>query len=283
MRRRKHIEFSLLVLFSFLFWGSALADTFQLAWSNEACTHTILIIPLSLALIYLESKTRRPVIEPNRLGGPFLLAAAFALGCFARWGAALAPDLRLTLSMFSLVLWWMACVVFCCGWPFFRAFLFPLCFLLWLVPLPDFLLRRIVEALQNGSAVAARWLFQLARVPVTQDGIVLSIPGFDVEVARECSSIRSSLILIITTMILARMFLRSNWRRLILVMVAIPLSVAKNGLRIFMILELAMRVDPGYMNGDLHHHGGIVFLVAALGSIIGLLWLLVRSEVARSE
>ncbi len=253
-------------------------QTFRLALTNEAYTHIILILPLSLALIYFESRTVRPAIEPNRLGGPFFLAGALALGCLARWGGHLVPDVRLTLSVLALVLWWMASVVFCFGRPFFRAFLFPCCFLLWLVPLPDFALHPIVEILQNGSAIAARWLFQLAGVPVRQNGVVLSVSGLDIEVAPECSSIRSSLILIITTMVLAQLFLRSKWRRLILLLAAIPLSIAKNALRIFVVVEMAVRVDPGYFEGSLHRHGGVVFLAAALAVIVGLLWLFGRSE-----
>ena len=137
--------------------------------------------------------------------------------------------------------------------------LFPLCFLFLMVPIPKFALNWIVEFLQQQSAVAARLMFRAAGVPVTQDGIMLSIPGLDIEVARECSSIRSSLMLVVTTLVLAHLFLRSWWRKVLLVAAAIPLSVAKNGLRIFTIVELGTRVDPGFLKGKLHHHGGIIF------------------------
>ncbi len=81
--------------------------------------------------------------------------------------------------------------------------------------------------------------------------IVVSIPGLDIEVAQECSSIRSSLMLVVTTMVLAHLFLRSWWRKVLLIAVAIPLSVAKNGFRIFTIGELGTRVDPSFLSGRL--------------------------------
>jgi len=261
-----------------VFWWNALANTFRLAWTNEAYTHIILILPLSLALICFESKTVRPTMEPRRLAGSFLLVICLALGYSARRSGFIAPDVQLTLSMLAFVTWWVACVVFCFGISVFRAFLFPLCFLLWLVPLPNFLVNWIIVALQNGSATMACWLFQLARVPVTLKGVTLSLPGIDIEVARECSSIRSSILLIITTMVLAHLFLRSPWRKLLAVLIAIPLAVAKNALRIFVIVGLALRIDPGYLDGNLHHRGGIVFLMVALGMAGVLLWLLARSE-----
>ena len=111
-------------------------------------------------------------------------------------------------------------------------------------------------------------------VPVAQDGIVLTIPGLEIEVARECSSIRSSLMLIVTTLVLAHLFLRSWWRKVVLVAAAIPLSVAKNGLRIFTIGELGTRVDPGFLNGKFHHNGGIVFFAIS----VMVLWILRRTE-----
>ena len=137
MSGKGNFEFALLVVFSLVFWGNPLATTFRLAWTNEAYTHIILIIPLSLALIYFDSRTVRPAIQPSRFGGSFLLAGALALGCLARWVAVFAPDVRLTLSMCALVLWWIASMVFCFGIPVFRAFVFPVCFLFWLVPLPN--------------------------------------------------------------------------------------------------------------------------------------------------
>jgi exosortase len=120
-------------------------------------------------------------------------------------------------------------------------------------------------------------LFRAAGTPVTQDGIILSIPGMEIEVARACSSIRSSLILVITTMVLGHLLLRSWWRKALLIALTIPLSFVKNGLRIFVICELAMR-DPTYFEGWLHRQGGMVFLSIALVVVVGVLWTLRRAE-----
>ncbi len=274
---RRNSEFALLVGFSILFWWSPLANTFRSAWANEAYTHIILILPLSLGLIYFESKKVRPVM-PSRLSGASLLVISLAFASYVRTNSIFVADVRLSLGMLALVMWWVACVVFCFGIPVFRTLLFPLCFLLWLVPLPNLLLNWIIVVLQKGSAAMALGLFQLARVPVTLNGVTLSLPGLDIEVARECSSIRSSMILIITTMVLGHLFLRSTWRKLLVVLIAIPLSAAKNALRIFVIVGLATRINPGYFDGNLHHRGGIVFLMIALAVTGALLWLLARSE-----
>jgi exosortase len=274
---------------SLLFWWRPLANTLELALANEAYTHILLILPLSAALIYLnlnhldsnklDSKALRADAQPSlRLGLP-LLGAALLIGYSTRWGTSGAPfDVRLSLAMFALVTWWIASVVFCFGLRTFRSLLLPLCFLFLLVPVPGAALSMIVQGLQHGSAWMAALLFRAFGEPIQRDGILLSLPKLDIEVTKECSSIRSSFLLVITTIVLAHLFLRSGWRNLLLVLIAIPLSIAKNGLRIFVIAELGTHVDPEFLDGRLHHQGGIVFLAIALVAMVALLAILHRDE-----
>jgi exosortase len=277
--RTQFLPFAFLCALSIAFWLHPLVGTFRLALANDAYTHILLILPLSAALIHLDAKALRIDSQPSPRMGAALLALALLTGGYSRWGMAAAPDdVRLSLGMLALVIWWIASVLLCFGTRTFSWFLFPLCFLFLMVPIPEFALSGIVEFLQYQSALAARILFRVVGVPVTQDGIILSIPNLDIEVARECSSIRSSLMLVVTTLVLAHLFLRSGWRKVLLVAAAIPLSVAKNGLRIFTIVELGTRVDPGFLNGKLHHHGGIVFFGVSVVAVSALLWVLHRTE-----
>jgi exosortase len=276
--------FAFLCAVSILFWWHPLVVTLGLALANEAYTHIFLIPPLSAALIYMDSKyqdtkARRIDPQPSARIGATLLLLAMVIGSYARWGIDTTPDdVRLSLGMLALVTWWIASVLACFGVRTFKSFMFPLCFLFLMVPIPASSLRWIVEFLQQQSALAARLMFRAVGVPVTQDGIMLSIPGLDIEVARECSSIRSSLMLIVTTMVLAHLFLRSWWRKALLIAATIPLSVAKNGLRIFTIVELGTRIDPGFLNGKLHHNGGILFFGLSVVAVGAVLWVLRRTE-----
>lgn len=87
--------------------------------------------------------------------------------------------------------------------------------------------------------------------------------------------------LIVITLVLAYLFLDSYWKRTLLVLVAIPLSVAKNAVRIFTIGELTTRVDPSFLTGRLHRQGGIVFLGFAVIVIVFLLWVLRNRDLRR--
>lgn len=261
-----------------LWWNPLVADL-RLALSSDAYTYILLIIPLSLSLIYLEGRGRLAHSQPDPFIGASLLGAALLLRAVTGWNLLhVSTSGNLCLSMIALVVWWIGSIIVCSGLETFISLLFPISFLFLITPLPDRALNWIIAFLQQQSAWAAGVLFGLAGVPVTQDGVVLSIPGLTIEVAHECSSIRSSTILVVMTLLLAHLFLRSTWRRAILVAASVPLSIAKNAIRVFTIAELGTRVNPSLLHGRLHQHGGVVFLGLAVLIDLALLWVLKRTE-----
>lgn len=225
----------------------------------------------------MERKAVESTAEWNIAPGLFVISLAGAVFLLAK-APLIAPDILLSVKIGSLVLLWIGTFILCFGCKAAWSELFPLLFLFWMVPIPSFALAKIVHYLQVGSADTAWFIFSVFAVPISRDGVLLSIPGLNIEVARECSSIRSSLMLLVTTMVLAQLFLRSPWRKLLVVALAVPLSVAKNGLRIFVIAMLGTRVDPSFLTGKLHHNGGIVFFAIAIALIFLFLWILMRTE-----
>ena len=267
-------SFGLLCLASLILWWHTLITTLELALRDDEYSHILLVLPISVVLIFVEWRLHKPQPEPNFRAGLALLVIAVVIGSIGGWlcgRGGLAVDLRLTLGMLTVVTWWIGSFVYCFGTSISRICLFPLCFLLWVVPLPAFALHHIVSFLQQGSAYAARLLFTMARVPVAQDGVRLSVPGLTVEIAAECSSIRSSLILLITSVVVCHLLLRSAWSKVFIIFAAIVLCIAKNGLRIFILSMLAIDVDPGFLHGWLHHHGGIVFFLLTSAILFVLL------------
>ena len=271
------VIFALLVAIATAIWWNPLTALFALAMGNEQYTHILLILPISTALLFLY---REPPAEPSVLNvavGSALLLIALTTRVATVW-IEIPSDVQLSLNILALVAWGMGAFLLCFGGRAFRRALFPLGFLLWMVPLPHSLLDPIISLLQQGSTASAHWLFAAASIPVEQSGTLLHIPDLTLEVAPECSSIRSSMMLLVTSMVCAQLLLRSFWRKASVFAVALPLSVAKNGLRIFALGVLATKVDPGFLTGRLHRQGGIIFFLIALMGIFALLWLLRRSE-----
>lgn len=274
-----------LAVFLALWAGSLLigwrpfVETFSLSLQADEYTYVLLILPVSTALILLERRSLSTMMVFAIPPGAGLLAGALAIAlCTRIWPAQIAPDVHLSLTMLALALAWIGSFILSFGLRAARSALFPLLFLFCTAPLPRRLLDTVIGLLQQGSAWSAHGLFTLFGVPVDQSGVFLTIPDLTVQVSQECSSIRSSSMLLVTTIVLAQILLRTRWHKALVIALAVPLSIAKNGLRIFVIAMLGTRVDPGYLTGPLHHQGGIVFFLIALIGIFALICWLQRQE-----
>jgi exosortase len=280
-RRFAVLSFAVLWIGSLLIWWRAIAATLALATTVDAYTHILLILPVSLLLIGMEWKRSRWKPDPSIGLGAAIVAASIVIAVAGlRWGRVdlFTGDIRLALEMLALLVFWIGAFLGCFGTRIFRESLFPLLFLVWMIPLPQLALDWVVNALQQGTTWFARVLFVTARVPVAQDGTSLTIPGITVQVAQECSSIRSSMMLIVTSTLMSYLLLRSFWGKTLVVLAAIPLSIAKNGLRVFVLGMLGAYVDPSIFNSPLHHQGGPVFFAIALAGIFLLIWLVGKLE-----
>jgi exosortase/archaeosortase family protein len=90
------------------------------------------------------------------------------------------------------------------------------------------------------------------------------MPGLSVEVAEECSGIRSTVVLFITSLLAGQFFLNRAMHRAIIALMIIPLGIFRNALRIGTISLLTVHVDPGVIHGPIHKSGGPPFFVLSL-------------------
>jgi exosortase len=183
-----------------------------------------------------------------------------------------------SLLMLAVFLVWAGAFALFFGARAFRIACFPLFFLLFMVPIPEPALSKIIYFLQAGSSEMVEVFFRLAGLPYLRQGFVFQLPGVAIRVAEECSGIRSSLALLITTVLASHFFLRANWKRLLLCAVVVPIVIFKNGLRIATLSILAIYVNPGFLYGRLHHQGGFVFFIIALLPMALVLRLLQKGE-----
>jgi exosortase len=143
------------------------------------------------------------------------------------------------------------------------------------VPFPTSLLNAIIVFLQRSSAEVTDLLFSVFGIPVFREGFVFSLSNFSIHVAEECSGIRSTLSLVIASLVAGHFFLRSSWGKMGIVAIVIPLAIIKNAFRIVGLTLLANYVDPTFItNSLLHRSGGIPLFILALVVLFSLVWLL---------
>lgn len=187
-------------------------------------------------------------------------------------------DAHLSLLTLALLAETLAAFAFCFGRRAFRAALFPLLILLLCVPIPLRLLDQVVAVLQQGSAAGASFLLSLLGVPCLRQGVVLYLPGLTIEVAKQCSGIRSSMALFIVSLVMAHTSLTGTGKKILLCLSAVPLAIAKNALRIAVLSFLGAYVSRSILFSPLHRDGGVLFFLVAVALLSLELYMLRRLE-----
>ena len=184
-----------------------------------------------------------------------------------------------SLMTFSVLLLWIGAFILFCGTQAFRKAIFPLLFLVFMIPIPSILMEKTISVLLSGSTAATHVLFKLTGIPFLKEGAVFHLPGMSIHVAKECSGIRSSLGLFITGILAGHLFLRTNWKKFVLILFVYPITVLKNGIRIVTLSSLAVYVDERFITQSfLHRSGGFLFYIPALVLLGIVLWRLRKSE-----
>jgi exosortase len=254
---------------------SVAATTFRI----DTYSHIPLIPVVSFYLIYSERKRIFSQLSSGwKVGGLLLLGgvACFVFGQLNLW--ATAPGNALSVEALGIILAWAGAFALFFGLKALRAASFPFLFLIFMVPIPEPFLSRTIFLLQEGSSTVAAFLFNLFGVPFLREGFDFSLPGVTIRVAEECSGIRSTLALLIMSVLAGHILLRKFWYKTVLCVLVFPLAVFKNGLRIVTLSTLAVYVDAGFLQGRLHQYGGIVFFAAGLVPLALFLLLFRKKE-----
>ncbi len=276
--------FGLLVLAACALFSPVLLRIVSISMREQQYSHLPLIPLVVVYLFWIERKRIFQDSEASPWAGALTVAAGLAVAALGLWaGESLGENDSLSVLTSGLVVAVTGLFLGCFGTVATRRAAFPLGFLFFMVPIPSLVLDAAITFLQKWSAEATFWLFKLAGVPVYRNGFLFSIPRLNIEVARECSGIRSSIALTITAALAGRLFLERWQSRLVLVLCVIPLTVLKNAIRIVGLCLLSIYVNDGFMRGGLHRDGGIAFFLLALLLASPLFFWLRRAERPRQS
>lgn len=249
-------------------FGKTLYDLAKLALDEEIHSHILLIPAIVGYLIWIK---RSDLPHPARARStvaiwPAVMAAAALLLSFVVPFAATesgAVD-RLSLRILSFCLLATGLVLFFLGGAFARDVFFPLAFLFFIVPLPEILIVGFENVLMRLSADAYALMMSASQATYFRDGQIFVLPNLTIKVAQECSGIRSSLVLFLTSLLAGHMFLKTAWKKVALALLVFPLGVFRNAFRIYVLSMLSAHWDPNVIHSPLHHKGGPVFFALSL-------------------
>jgi exosortase len=266
-------------------YSSTILSLLTVSSEKELYSHIPLIPFVSLYFFLTGKKSIFSEVGWDYAKGILFMAAAFLVSWLGRsLQGQLDQQDHLSLMMAGLFVWTLGSFVFSYGASAARKATFPLLFLVFIIAIPTPLLDPFVRFLQQGSTEAAYGVFKIIGLPIYREGFVFSLPGLSVEVAEQCSGIRSSISLFITGVVAGKLFLEKGWSRIALVLAVFPVTIFKNALRIVTLSLLGAYVDRRFITESwLHECGGITFFVVALFFLVPVVWGFRSAEKGKSR
>jgi exosortase len=255
--------FALILLLGWLYHSILFRLAIQ--WCEDAnFTHGFLVPPFAL-FIFWRQRLRFDGL-PARPSSWGLLMVAFSLGVLivGVLGA------ELFLARVSLLLVIAGLIVLFFGARRLRSMLFPLLFLILMIPIPAIVFDQITSPLQVFASQLAAGVLPWLGVPVLREGNIINLPSMSLEVAEACSGIRSLLSLITLAVIYGYSIRAAKWERVVLVLAAVPIAIVANGLRIVVTGLLVQYWSPEEAEGFFHNFAGWLVFLTSLAMLFSL-------------
>lgn len=241
-------------------------------WGRDDYSHGPFIPIISAVLIWQRwPQVSRVGISPS-WWGPLLVAIGmllFILGDYATLYVVL--HLSLWIVIIGVVLSFI-------GRPAMRVLAFPLSYLLTAIPLPVFLYNTLSNQLQLWSSALGVGFLQAIGVTAFREGNVIDLGPVQLQVAEACSGIRYLFPLTSLALLCAYLYRDRLWKRVVLVVSALPVSIFINGLRIGIVGVLVEFYGPQAAEGFLHLFEGWVLFLATLGLLVLEMWVLSKIQ-----
>ena len=225
--------------------------------NDDDYTHGFLILPLALYFVWERREKLKGMAASPSLLGAGLLAVGLLMLVVGSVGA------ELFLQRFSLVVVLAGLVWLILGGAFLRELVFPIAFLVFMIPLPAIVMNAIAFPLQLFAAQSATFCMEVAGIPVLREGNTIVLSNTTLEVVEACSGIRSLQALLALGAVYGYFTQKAVWKRWALLALSIPIAILANAFRVAGTGFLAHFIGPEAAQGFYHSFAGwIVFAVA---------------------
>jgi exosortase len=229
-------------------------------WHNA---HGMFVPPLVAWLIYTELRQRQHLPASHSAWGFVLLIPALllhALDAGMHTQVLSATSILIALPGLSLLL---------LGWPRTRAILFPLAFLAFALPIPLGVTESLHLLLRKITVVVGTPLLPLLGISVYVEGTTLHTSRGALMVADACSGF-STLYAAMAVACLAA-FTAASWqRRALVLLLAAPIAIAANVLRVVFLVAMVVWQGEAILHTSLHPLSGMATFALALPIIFWL-------------
>jgi exosortase len=207
-----------------------------------------------------------PDSKPQRVLGLTLLVVAVLIRCasglaaelFTMRGSVVMALGAITIYQFGfrqLLHWWLPFALLCLS-----------------IPLPELVTQALALPLQFKASQMGAALLEMRNVPVRLSGNVILLPGRQLFVTEACSGLRSLTALLSMAVLFGALMLKTPISRVALVLLAIPVAIVINGIRVFLTGFLVFFVSPAFGEGFMHKTEGWLLFLVSLSVLAAFAW-----------
>jgi exosortase B len=242
-------------------YAPTIVSLIQGPWQTEQEGHGPLIIAASAWLVWqIRGRLASCPLAPAPVIGWISLVLGLMLMFLARTQDVLPVEV---LSIFPVI---VGTILIAAGWAVLRVLAFPIAFLFFAVPAPDWLIDAATVPLKVMiSDAVTRVLYNLG-YPIAQNGVMIMISSYQLLVKDACSGMNSIFALSAIGVFYAYAFRRDSTIRAILVLAAIvPITIVANFIRVLTLVLIAYYGGTDFLEGLVHDLTGIgLFIVAVV-------------------
>ncbi len=249
----------LAILLGAVYWKILRALAIQW-WDDANYSHGFLVPLFSLYILWIQRGTLKQLPRSGSLIGlPIIVAGIVALVI----GDLGSENFLMRTSLIVII---AGLILFHLGRAVFRAVLFPLAFLFFMVPLPGVIFYSVTFPLQRLAAEQAAWTLDVLGIPVLLDGNIIHLSQMSLGVTEACSGIRSLISLFAGTVAWAYLLLPGGWPTVLFVAATIPITIFANAFRVVLTGLIGQYVGVEYATGVFHEFAGwVIYIFAFLG------------------
>lgn len=233
-------------------------------WTMPEAGHGLLLAPVAIWMAWRSGIA--PEAKPNRTLGVTLLlvavavrtASGLAAELFTMRGSVVIALAGITAYEFGfkqILRWWLPFALICLS-----------------IPLPELITQALALPLQFKASRMGAALLEMRNVPVRLAGNVIQLPGRELFVTEACSGLRSLTALLSMAVLLGALVLKHPVTRVALLLLAVPVAIVVNGVRVFLTGFLVYYVSPAYGEGFMHLTEGWLLFLVSLSILAATAW-----------
>jgi len=257
---------SLLILGFIYFDGLQLMEKW---WANrEEYGHGYIIPFITLFLIWQKSDQ----LEKMKFNGSWLGVVLTAAGLFLYYAGELSS--LYTIIQYAFVVAVFGVALSLMGREAFKVIFVPLVILLFMIPLPNFIFNNLSSQLQLISSEIGVAFIRLFDISVFLEGNVIDLGVYKLQVVEACSGLNYLFPLMTLAFISAYFFTGAFWKKAIIFLSSVPITILMNSLRIGAIGVTVEYWGPEMAEGVLHDFEGWAVFMSCIGILIAEMWVL---------